>query len=357
MPVAGILTFLHNDNVGSLLQAFALQRTVASLGWQARLIDYAPSRTEKVRNLLTSGNSPKLILEGLRKRSSPAAGERHEALARFREKLERTPVCRDGAGLRSAAASCDALICGSDQIWSPVWLNPAYFLNFALPGQPRIAYAPSLGVQRLPDSRKAQKMTALLRGFQAVSVREEEGAVLMEALTGTRPPVMPDPVFLLSPEEWRAMAAPPEAPGCALCYFIGENPAYWPEAEACARELGKPLRVLPVTAESMAQPHERNADCSPESWLGAIAGASLLVTDSFHGAAFAALLGTPCRILRRWRDGDPESKNSRIDQLARMLGQEPAAQAERLTEVRERGREWLREALSAAAPARTEAGK
>ena len=352
MPGIGIITFLHNDNIGSLLQAWALQRTVRELGWQAELIDYAPSRAEKVRNLLRSGNSPRLVLEGMRKRSSPAMPERHQAMLRFAQmRLPRSPRCGDGAALRRLAGRYDALLCGSDQIWNPVWMNPAYFLDFARPSQPRIAYAPSLGVAAWPDGRKAKKMAALLRGFQAVSVREEEGAALVASLTGERPAVMPDPVFLQPAETWRELAAPSEAPGAVLCYFIGENPAYWQEASACARELGKPLRILPVTAESARQPWEAVADGSPEGWLGAIGGASLLVTDSFHGAAFAALLGTPCRVLRRYREGDPESKNSRIDQLQRMLGPEGAERKKCIAAVRERGRAWLRDALAAALPA------
>ena len=72
MSRVGILTFLHNDNYGSALQAYALQRVIRELGHECAHLDYAPDRKEKIRNLLRSGNSPKLILEGLRKRSVKA---------------------------------------------------------------------------------------------------------------------------------------------------------------------------------------------------------------------------------------------------------------------------------------------
>ena len=58
----GVMTFLHNDNFGSTLQAWALQRALTELGHEAEHIDYAPSRFEKLRNLLISGNSPRLVL-------------------------------------------------------------------------------------------------------------------------------------------------------------------------------------------------------------------------------------------------------------------------------------------------------
>ena len=58
----GMMTFLHNDNYGSILQAWALQQTLLDMGFDATHIDFAPSKQEKIRNLLLSGNSPKLIL-------------------------------------------------------------------------------------------------------------------------------------------------------------------------------------------------------------------------------------------------------------------------------------------------------
>ena len=97
MTRIGVMTFLHNDNYGSILQAWALQQTMKELGFEAEHIDYAPSKKEKLRNLLMSGNSPKLILEGIRKRSAtskPPAYDHQRALPR--------PGCPvpAGAGLR-----------------------------------------------------------------------------------------------------------------------------------------------------------------------------------------------------------------------------------------------------------------
>ena len=87
MAGAGIITFLHNNNFGSALQAYALQRVVRELGYECVHLDYRPDRKEKIRNLLTSGNSPKLILEGIRKREVKAdqngARRKSEAIPAF----------------------------------------------------------------------------------------------------------------------------------------------------------------------------------------------------------------------------------------------------------------------------------
>ena len=68
MKTAAIITFINNYNFGSTLQAYALKRAIEDLGWQAYHLNYAPSKLEKLKNLLLSGNSPKLILEGILRR-------------------------------------------------------------------------------------------------------------------------------------------------------------------------------------------------------------------------------------------------------------------------------------------------
>ena len=197
MAGTGIITFLHNDNFGSALQAYALQRTVRELGYECIHLDYRPDRTEKIRNLLTCGNNPKLILDGIRKREVKAdqsgARRKSEAIPAFYQKRMRLSApCRNRRELREASRNLDRLLCGSDQIWNPVWLNPAYFLTFAGKDIPKTAYAASLGVSRLPKASKIRKIRRWTKDFDAISVREEEGARLLEQMTGRTVPVMPD---------------------------------------------------------------------------------------------------------------------------------------------------------------------
>ena len=207
MDRVGIITFLHNDNYGSTLQAYALQRVVRELGYDCEHLDYQPDQKEKILNLLRSGNSPKLIAEGLQKRSVKAgqqgAREKGTAIQAFYEhRMRLGPKCRNKQELQKACAGYDVLICGSDQIWNPVWLNPVYFLTFAPETIRKIAYAPSLGIRTMPSPDKIHKIQRWMKGFSAVSVREEEGAELLGKMTGIRADVMPDPVCLLSREEW-----------------------------------------------------------------------------------------------------------------------------------------------------------
>jgi len=342
MTKVGIITFLHNDNYGSTLQAYALQHTVRELGCDCVHLDYRPDRTEKIRNLLGSGNDPKLILEGIRKRGVRAGQEgariKSESIPDFyRRRMRLSAPCRNGQELRQVSREYDLLLCGSDQIWNPVWLNPAYFLTFAAPGCRKMAYAASLGVSALPKKAKIRKIRRWTRGFEAISVREQEGAELLEKMTGRKAEVMPDPVCLLSAEEWRGIAGPaPEGTPYLLCYFIGEDPEYWTRVEKLREETGLRVLLLPVTAESYRKGYDILDGAGPEGFLGAVSGAACLCTDSFHGLAFGTIFGVQTEVFRRYRDGDPESKNSRVDQFLRMIRETE------MPEIRTRGREWLR---------------
>ena len=343
----GIMTFLHNSNYGSSLQAYALQRVLRELGHDAEHLDYQPDRNEKIRNLIASGNSPKLILEGIRKRNvqSEQAGARakKDAISAFyAREMRLSAPCRNREELRRACDGLDLLLCGSDQIWNPVWLNPAYFLDFAPSGIRKLAYAPSMGVKTLEDRRKRGKIRRLTADFEAISAREQEGADLLRAITGRDAAVLPDPVCLLTPEEWKEAgrkaplpSAMPEG-GCLLCYFIGENPAYWPRVRALAAETGLKVRVIPVTAEGYASGYELLDGLGPEGFLNAVSGAACLCTDSFHGLVFGTIFGVRTELLRRDRDGDPESKNSRVDHFLRQIRERSA------TDLRAEGLAWLR---------------
>ncbi len=345
MARVGILTFLHNDNYGSSLQAYALQRTVRDLGHDCEHLDYQPDGTEKIRNLLSSGNSMKLILDGIRKRSVKAgrqgARDKSAAIQAFYQKTMRlSRPCRNQAELKAAAAHDDFLICGSDQIWNPVWLNPAYFLTFAPENTRKIAYAASLGISTLPDEAKIRKIRKWTEGFEAVSIREKEGAALLRKMTGLEPEVMPDPVCLLSAEEWTETAAPaPEGEPFLLCYFIGENPVYWDNVSRLQAETGLRVLVMPVTAESYQSGYALLDGAGPEDFLGAVRAAAMVCTDSFHGLAFGTIFGVRTELIRRYREDDPESKNSRVDHFRRLTAQKG------MEEIRREGREWLKNAL------------
>ena len=347
MAKVGVITFLHNDNYGSALQAYALQKTIGSLGHECEHIDYMPENTAKLSNLLRSRNSFKLLKDSLKKRIIKAgqkgAQVKSAGFSEFYGKYMRlSPVCRNDDDLKQIAGRYDILVCGSDQVWNPVWFNPAYYLNFAHEGQERVAYACSLGVQTMPDGQKSGEIAKLVKPFRHISVREDEGAELLKAMTGKVAAVMPDPVCLLTPDEWRGLPCLDRVGGrYMLCYFIGENPEYWVRISEIRIKSGLRVLVLPVTRESYISGYELLDGAPPESIPGLIAGAALVCTDSFHCAVFAHLFDRETVEFMRYRRDDPDSKNSRMDHLHRLTKDGNGIFAA----LREEGISWLADAL------------
>lgn len=348
MSRIGIMTFLHNGNYGSSLQAYALQRVILDMGHECEHIDYRPDISEKVLNLIRCGNSPRLLLDGRKKRQvrDEQAGmqKKYQRIEEFYgRKMNMSPVCRNHRELAAVSARYDILMCGSDQVWNPEWLNTAYFMDFAEPDKPRAAYAASLGVSTVPGVRKQRiirRMTAL---FDNLSVREEEGARILVSITGSKPPVMPDPVCLLTRSEWERLMVPMQADGpYFLCYFIGENPQYWERVRSLRDKTGLRPLVIPVTAESYRQTEFDLADgAGPAEFLGAAAGAGLICTDSFHGLAFGTIFEKKVDLIRRYREDDRESKNSRVDHFLR------ETRSKGIEGMRREGLDWLARILPA----------
>ena len=56
MKKIAILTWLHNGNYGSILQAYALQKYLRNEGYAVNNIDLNPSICEKVKNCIQQGN-------------------------------------------------------------------------------------------------------------------------------------------------------------------------------------------------------------------------------------------------------------------------------------------------------------
>lgn len=359
MRKVGIITFLHNDNFGSALQAFALQAVIGDIGYDAEHIDYHPDSKEKIRNMISNGNSPGLLVDGLRKRSvkSCQKGAQQKAAsfpAFYAGRMKISPVCTSATALREMARRYEILVCGSDQIWSPVWLNPSYFLNFASEGQRKVAYAASLGVAKLPGLRKRKRIRRLLSGFDAISVREAAGAKLIKEIAGIEPDIMPDPVCLLKKEAWLHLAEEQNFENPTIvCYFIGESAEYWKKVAELRKQTAYDVVVIPVTAASYYSGYPLLDGLSPEQFLGCLAAAAIVCTDSFHGTALSVILEKPFRLFRRYRDDDPESKNSRLDHLLSVLDIDPAkgvtdasAVNARLEHLRIEGRNWLENHLS-----------
>ena len=316
----GILTWLHNGNYGSVLQAYALQKALRNQGYQTENIDYAPSTVKKVENLIKNKNSLKLFLEkwdaycAKKVAGSPRElSEKQKKFEDFRENyINITRRYSSPKEVATIDGEYDAYICGSDQIWSPVLLNPVFYFDFLSDTERKIAYACSFGVSSI-KGKKATKITNYLNRFDYISVRESSGCEIVKNLTGKVVPVMSDPTLLLQRTDWDKVSKYNlNLNKYIFCYFLSWNEDYWKYVENVSQQLGYQIVIVPSVKETYQVDAKILKNIGPEEWVGLVKNASYVITDSFHGTVFSIIYNKPFTVLKRFSDDNPRSQNSRI---------------------------------------------
>ena len=150
----GIITFHRAHNYGALLQAYALRKIIASLGYDVKFIDYQHKNLEEGYNLypklpsnITTGKFIRyskdwahLVLDYRRKKA------RNIAFNDFiNTYIPLIPIERD--------VSLDVIVLGSDQIWNSKYtsgLDENYYgINKKINSNIKISYAASMGLSSL----------------------------------------------------------------------------------------------------------------------------------------------------------------------------------------------------------------
>ena len=307
MKVA-VLTILQIGNYGAELQAYATIRHLRKLGFAAEILNYLFYKHPAHRP--TPGSAP-LWRFNWRRRLKEKLYPLLTACAGFKRRNSRSRFLSDVAAFHAANTPMsepistidelyrrnydyDAFVVGSDQVWNPgIYSNiKPYWLDFAPAGKKKISYASSFGVAALPP--EAEKLYAAnLKRFDALSVREDAASKLVKQLTGRDATVVLDPTLMLTPEEWQDVAVRPgdlpDGP-YILVYSVSGNPKLWESAQNLSRRTRYP--VYPICLRPWTRtgfpPHR---EPSPGEFVYLLAHAAVILTDSFHGTAFAVNFG------------------------------------------------------------------
>lgn len=301
----GVLTFHRAANYGTVLQAFAMIEALRASGCDAELIDYRPAYTERtlVERRLRDARSIRTVASILVNRIvyGAATGTKYQRFLRFCDTLPcGHEICETTQDVARAAQEYDVLLSGSDQLWNEniTGDDVTYFLPFAHPR--KISYASSLGVAALTEARRSV-MAPLLQDFAAIAMREATACGIVRDMlrADDAPPVMrvPDPTLLLTAEDWRRHCHPGFAlprQGYILTYYMIETPVLRAITRRLQQATGLPVVNLKPSKRQMLQREGINlADAGPAECLSGYAGAKYVVTNSFHGTAFAINFGVP----------------------------------------------------------------
>lgn len=301
----------RNPNYGGILQAWALQRTLDRLGFDARVDStQAPLR----RRQSSFVNTVKRIAVRLTPSSLVPKAWTHQELRYAMggplltfapERIPMAPVLDDRAApIPETLAEFDAFVVGSDQVWRPEYVNVCSNMFDFLDEEdkrPRLSYAASFGTAT-PNFPPEQfkRLGELSRQLTAVSVRESAGVKVCLDYWGVDAEQHVDPTFLIALADYRSLAteardAFPE--GQFVDYILDSGAESQRTVSDVSRILSTtPLQLTPPTPSSYHQfrrDKKKYQRHSVEAWLGAITSSRYVVTDSFHGTVFAILSNTP----------------------------------------------------------------
>lgn len=327
MSKIGILTWLHNENYGSVLQGYALQKFLIDEGFDAEHIDYNASIKTKVLNLIKNRNSLKLFIEKwnfyqIKKvcKNPNLLKMRSHRFNDFKVKnMKLSERYTNPEELKGTNGKYDIYISGSDQIWSPMLLNPVFYLSFVEDKYKKIAYAPSFGVSSIPEIKK-NKIAEMLNKYDRISVREEQGTKIVNQLTGRIVRSVLDPTMLLTEDKWEKVAIKPKDEKYVVCYFLTFNKEYYEKAKEFADRKNLKLILISTTKETYTLDCDIRIDVGPSEWLGYIKYADYVFTDSFHGCVFSMMFEKIFFIFKRFSDSNANSQNSRIYNFINIFG-------------------------------------
>lgn len=207
-----------------------------------------------------------------------------------------------------------AFFSGSDQIWSGMWFitNKIWFLRFC-PKRKRVAWAPSFGSDIIAEYNK-DVYKHYISEYEFLSVREASGQRIIQEMTGKEVPVLPDPVYLLSADEWRTISVDIEIARKSkyiLMFFISK-PTPLAVEYAQEKSIQYNARIIWLSYDHGFKGLFVNG--GPREFIAYIDNAELVLTDSFHACLFSIILSTPFYVYKR-TDSSGRMQVGRIQNL------------------------------------------
>ena len=246
--------------------------------------------------------------------------------ARMRDFADRYINYRYDADLTSLDAEYDYFVVGSDQVWNPMLLGGDYYtLTWVDSRRPKVTYASSFGVSEIPASQ-VKKTKEYLSRFNMISVREEQGAEIVEKLTRKKAEVCCDPTVLTDRKRWDELSGdcPFVSEKYIFCYFIGNNPSQREFAKKLAQKTGCKILAVKHIDEYIKSDDDFGdidyLEVGPKEFVNFIRYATYVCTDSFHGTIFSIMYNKNFFTFMRFSDSQKSSMNSRVKNILSIVG-------------------------------------
>lgn len=292
-------------NYGSLLQAFAIQQVIESLGHECKIIDYIrddESYTQLEKTLLAqkpewnSNLIKRVVYLALRQSESIASGKKFE-VERLKY-LHLTKRYTSPGELVKDKPIADVYMTGSDQVWGPVGngiYDSSYCLAFTNEADKRIAYAASFGRTEITKDIEIY-FKKWLKRYCYIGVREDSAVAILSKL-GINGVQVLDPTLLLDSVFWSKIADSKantiKEKEYILVYQLHNDKRVGAYAAQVAKSVGLPLIRISSSFHQISREGKFIWCPDVARFLSYVKNAECMITDSFHGTAFAINFNTP----------------------------------------------------------------
>ncbi len=315
----GIITFHRAINYGGVLQAYALQQYILRTGNACEIIDYRCPFLEA-----QYGNSRsisllrvKMIISAILRNGT--IKENKNGFQRFCNQYLKMSLPYSEDTISNATSEYDLIITGSDQVWSPTCagFDINYFLSFVKENKKKVSYAASVGGAIIPKELE-EKYSNLLSSFSWISVREDSIRINLAELLHREVFTVADPTFLLTKEDWKSRFYRKLDSNYVLLYMIVEDSQLIEKAINYAKDNN--LEVWYINDRLYKTKGVKNLrHIDPDEWVNLFLNAKMVITNSFHGIAFAINFSKPffAALLK-----ENTNVNARITELLKKFGAE-----------------------------------
>jgi hypothetical protein len=281
----GVLTFHRCINYGSYWQARALVEGLNARGHQAVLLDHQSS--EVTWREWRCAFQPTLPHPTPRTDFGRYAAKARRFLEAFKLLPESRPFALDDP---QGLERFDTVVVGSDEVWNlkhPWYGGRPLFFGEGLNAGRLVSYAASFGNHDAGEGLRAP-YAERLRGFDAISVRDENSRRHVQQALKLDPALVLDPV-LQFPDVSRVAAADEREPYLLL---YGHGFPDWYARDVRAAADARNMKLVSIGYRNPLA-DEQWLSAGPLEFARAVAGASGVATNFFHGCVFALLTGKP----------------------------------------------------------------
>lgn len=298
----GILTQPLGHNYGGILQNWALQQVIKSLGHSpVTLVYYGTSILVKLKYyiyaLLYYLIKYKILHHNRSNTVAPWKRDFKYNLRKFIKKyIITTPYLPNIDDRILRKLKIDAILVGSDQVWRPKYNKNSLdymFCDFGgeLSTLPHSSYAASFGVKDWEfTAEESDKARRAVKRFDKISVRERSGCNLCSEKLGVNATHVLDPTLLLSLETYNELISDriikEDAENSVGIYVLDLTSSKKNIIDAiCSKINLKPIYFGDRDSRGILKPLEE--------WLSMFNKCSFIITDSFHGTVFSIIYRKP----------------------------------------------------------------